>query len=61
MSTPDEREIPIPHFYLGFVKGARDPGRLFRRYVAAYVRNTHPGWQLVRIKGMKAVIEQIKQ
>lgn len=55
-----ERKIAIPHFYVWMAQVNEIPGDLFRSYVAGYVRNTHPGWQLVRIEKMYAVISEQK-
>ncbi|MGP4061479.1 hypothetical protein [Halobacillus sp. H74] len=53
-----ERKIAIPHCYVWMAQVNEDPKDLFRSYVSGYVRNTHPGWQLVRIEKMYAVISE---
>ncbi|MEC3884604.1 hypothetical protein VKA52_12795 [Halobacillus sp. HZG1] len=55
-----ERKIAIPHFYVWMAQVNEDPKELFRSYVASYVRNTSPGWSLVRIEKMYVVISRKK-
>lgn len=53
-----QKTIAIPHFYVWMVEGISSPGQLFKRYVQSYVRNTRPGWELVKIEKMNAIIER---
>ncbi|WP_162297867.1 hypothetical protein [Halalkalibacillus sediminis] len=55
------REIVIPHDYVWMAKQSKNPGQLYKRYVAAYVRRNCPGWSLKRINKKIAVIEKIDQ
>lgn len=51
--------IRIPYDYVWMAKNSKDPGRTFKRYVAAFVRHSCPGYELVRIEQMDAVIKKI--
>ncbi|NIK11166.1 hypothetical protein [Alkalibacillus almallahensis] len=53
------RIIDIPHDYKWMAKQAKEPGAFFKRYVAAYVRHNHPGYELVKINKMKAEIKKV--
>lgn len=55
-----EIKIAIPHCYVWMAQVNENPKELFRSYVASYVRNTSPGWRLVRIEKMYAVISREK-
>ncbi|MBM7696601.1 hypothetical protein JOD44_001718 [Salimicrobium jeotgali] len=52
------RKVAIPHAYISLSKDSQDPGRLFKKYVAGYVRHSYPGYQLKRIEKMTAIIER---
>lgn len=52
------REVTIPHVYISLSKDSQEPGRLFKRYVAEYVRHSYPGYQLKKIEKMTAIIEK---
>ncbi len=52
------REVSIPQVYVGMVKDHQAPGKAFKRYVRGYVAHNFPGWHLVRIQGMKAIIQK---
>lgn len=65
----DERsgylKIPIPHFYHDLAANALPDAtdidevrKKFKAYVAGYVENTHPGWELQRIEGNHALIKR---
>ncbi|WP_406944512.1 hypothetical protein ACJA3J_15165 [Halobacillus sp. SY10] len=54
------RKITIPYYYVWMVEGASSPGQLFKRYVQSYVRNTCPGWELVKIEKMNAIIKKVR-
>ncbi|QAS52832.1 hypothetical protein HLI_11805 [Halobacillus litoralis] len=58
MSRLNKRKIAIPYCYVWMVEESKDPGRMFKTYVGGYVRNTHPGWDLVRIEKMNAIIKR---
>ncbi|SDX61741.1 hypothetical protein SAMN04488081_0840 [Salimicrobium album] len=51
-------EVAIPHAFISLSKDSHEPGRLFKKYVAGYVRHSYPGYQLKRIEKMTAIIER---
>ncbi len=51
-------KFSIPNCYVWMTEGCQNRGEKFKRYVEGYIRNTHHGWRLVRIEGMKAVCEK---
>ncbi|MDQ0158839.1 hypothetical protein [Alkalibacillus salilacus] len=52
------RLIDIPFDYVWMAEQSKEPGKQFKRYVAAYVRHNHPGYELVKIHKMKAEIKR---
>ncbi|WP_163526651.1 hypothetical protein [Halobacillus ihumii] len=51
------REVAIPHHYEWMTEGSKNRGKLFKRYIAAYVKHNYPGWYLSKITGRKAIIK----
>jgi hypothetical protein len=48
----------IPDIYLQLSKANKDREKLFKAYVKGYVALAHPGWEVVRIEGMMAILER---
>jgi hypothetical protein len=51
-------EFPIPYIYLGLTEGYERRGELFKKYVMAYVEQTYPEYQFLKIEGMKAICQR---
>ncbi|AST93033.1 hypothetical protein BC6307_18100 [Sutcliffiella cohnii] len=52
-----ELKVSIPSCYVWITEGNTKRAELFKRYVAGYVNRYNPGYELVKISGMQAIIK----
>jgi len=51
-------EVTIPHFYVWMTEGYQNRGDMFKGYVKGYIAKTYPGYDLIKIQEMTAIIER---
>lgn len=53
--------VPIPHIYLKITEGSQNRAELFKSYVNGYIKRSYPGYEVLKIEGMKAICGRVSK